>query len=310
MNVAIIKKTKDLNRLSLAQIMAIIKACDLDDKQREINHINSYSFANLGIQSKYAFSSFTNPQVPPFVVPQSSFVTPQSSFVAQSSFTAPQPYPQVASSSKTNVPVPTQIHVSKENEENLALATGLVNCYNAFVAGELPPQSSFADLDQIHPEDVEEMDITWQITMAVFRAKQFSKKTGKSNWGMNAKKKIGFNKTKLRCFNCHEPDNFARKCLKPDIRENHERTMVSVGNNRQATTSNQTANLVVVAQSFDWDDQIQALDISGPENAHLAQINDITKGEVEIDPEEEMMNLQFAFMVQNTPELENFEIRQ
>ena len=32
MKVVVIKKTKDLNRLSLAEIMAIIKACDIDDK--------------------------------------------------------------------------------------------------------------------------------------------------------------------------------------------------------------------------------------------------------------------------------------
>ena len=31
MNVAVIKKTKDLNRLSLAEVMAVIKACDIDD---------------------------------------------------------------------------------------------------------------------------------------------------------------------------------------------------------------------------------------------------------------------------------------
>ena len=70
----------------------------------------------------------------------------------------------------------TPSHHSKESDGNLALATGLINCYNAFVDGELPLQLSFANLDQIHPEDVEEMDITWQIAMAVFRAKQFAKK--------------------------------------------------------------------------------------------------------------------------------------
>ena len=37
MNVSVIKKTKDLNRLSLAEVMTVIKACDMDDKQREIN---------------------------------------------------------------------------------------------------------------------------------------------------------------------------------------------------------------------------------------------------------------------------------
>ena len=61
MNFSVIKKTKDLNRLSLAETIAIIKACDLDDKQREINHVNSYLIANMGISSNSAFSSFTSP---------------------------------------------------------------------------------------------------------------------------------------------------------------------------------------------------------------------------------------------------------
>ena len=59
MNVAVIKKTKDLSRLSLAEVMAVIKACDIDDKQQEINHVNSYSAANLGISSNNALSSFS-----------------------------------------------------------------------------------------------------------------------------------------------------------------------------------------------------------------------------------------------------------
>ena len=93
---------------------------------------------------------------------------------------SPSVAPQAVPSS--NIPVVVSSSNSKENDENLALATGLVNCYNAFLAGELPPQLSFADLDQIHPKDVEEKDITRQITMAVFRAKQFAKKTGNNNW--------------------------------------------------------------------------------------------------------------------------------
>ena len=119
----------------------------------------------------------------------------------------------------------------KEGDENLAFASGLFNCYNALVAGDLPPQLSFADLDQIHPEDVEEMDITWQIAMAVFRAKQFAKKTGKNNWGMSADKKVGFSKGKMRCFNCHEPGHFALDFPQPDRRLNNDRTIVAVGNN-------------------------------------------------------------------------------
>ncbi|MFS7946563.1 hypothetical protein Hanom_Chr06g00537811 [Helianthus anomalus] len=38
------------------------------------------------------------------------------------------------------------------------------------------------DLDQMHPEDVEEMDITSQMAMAKFRAKSFVKKIGRNKW--------------------------------------------------------------------------------------------------------------------------------
>ena len=156
----------------------------------------------------------------------------------------------------------------------MALAIGLVNCYNAFMARKLSPQLSFANLDQIHPKDIEEMDITWQMAMVVLRAKQFSKKTDKNNWSVSSDKKVGFNNGKFRCYNYHEPGHFARECPKPDKRENADRTMVPVtyvhNNNKGSSSTNQLANLAMVAQSFDWEDQIQALNISGPENTFLA----------------------------------------
>lgn len=90
----------------------------------------------------------------------------------------------------------------------MALMAGFINCYNAFVAGELVPPVMIGELDQIHPEDVEEMDISWQIAMTVFRAKKFTQRTRKNNWGVNVDKNVGFNKSKFRCYNCHESSHF------------------------------------------------------------------------------------------------------
>ena len=169
----------------------------------------------------------------------------------QAQVSQPQIMPQQANlNAGSSNAIPSQSHVfssqmsnMKEKEENMALATGLVNYYNAFMAGELSPQLSFADLDQIHPKDIKEMDITWQMAMAVFRAKQFSKKTIKNNWSVNSDKKVGFNNGKLRCCNCHEPGHFARECLRPDKRENADRTVVPVtyvhSNNKGSSSTNQ-----------------------------------------------------------------------
>ncbi|XP_076890685.1 uncharacterized protein LOC143541870 [Bidens hawaiensis] len=60
MNVAVIKKTKDLSRLTLSEVIAIIKSCDMDDKQRAINHANSYTAAGYAGSSNNALISQDN----------------------------------------------------------------------------------------------------------------------------------------------------------------------------------------------------------------------------------------------------------
>ncbi|KAD5960539.1 hypothetical protein E3N88_12011 [Mikania micrantha] len=56
MNVALIKKTKDLYRISLIELISIIKSYDMDDKQRTMNHNSSLSVAGVG-NSNNAFIS-------------------------------------------------------------------------------------------------------------------------------------------------------------------------------------------------------------------------------------------------------------
>ncbi|GKF67196.1 ribonuclease H-like domain-containing protein [Tanacetum coccineum] len=66
------------------------------------------------------------------------------------------------------------------------------------------------DLDLLH-EDIEEMDINWQIAMIAIRMKKFYKKTGR-RVRVDGKTPVGYDKKKLECFNCHNTGYFAREC--------------------------------------------------------------------------------------------------
>ncbi|GJU31705.1 hypothetical protein Tco_1175294 [Tanacetum coccineum] len=59
------------------------------------------------------------------------------------------------------------------------------------------------DLQQINPDDLEEMDLRWNIAMLTMRARRFLKNTGRK-LDMANKERIRFDKSKVECFNCHE----------------------------------------------------------------------------------------------------------
>ncbi|GKA47982.1 putative ribonuclease H-like domain-containing protein [Tanacetum coccineum] len=76
------------------------------------------------------------------------------------------------------------------------------------------PQLDDEDLEQIDQDNLEEMDIKWQVAMLSMRVKQFYNKTGR-NLIFNGKEPVGFDKTKVECFNCHRRGHFSRECRIP-----------------------------------------------------------------------------------------------
>ncbi|GJS04205.1 ribonuclease H-like domain-containing protein [Tanacetum coccineum] len=83
--------------------------------------------------------------------------------------------------------------------------------YSFFANQSSGPQLDHEDLEQLDEFDLEEMDLKWQMAMILRRLKKFYNKTGRK-MQFNAKEPVGFDKTKVECFNCHKTGHFAREC--------------------------------------------------------------------------------------------------
>nr|GEW49502.1 hypothetical protein [Tanacetum cinerariifolium] len=70
--------------------------------------------------------------------------------------------------------------------------------------------ASTQDLEQIYPDDMEEMDLRWQMAMLTMRARRFLKKIGRK-LTVNGNKTIGFDKSNMECYNCYKREHFAKE---------------------------------------------------------------------------------------------------
>ncbi|GJZ81015.1 ribonuclease H-like domain-containing protein [Tanacetum coccineum] len=122
---------------------------------------------------------------------------------------------------------------SSTTVENLSDAV----IYSFFASQPSIPQLDNEDLQQIHPDDLEEMDSRWNIVMLTIRARRFLKNT-RRKLDMANKERIGFDKSNVKCFKCHKRGHPARECRAPRNQDsgNIEPTRRTVP--VEATTSN------------------------------------------------------------------------
>ncbi|GJR58568.1 ribonuclease H-like domain-containing protein [Tanacetum coccineum] len=124
--------------------------------------------------------------------------------------------------------------------------------YSFFANQSSGPHLDHEDLEQLDEFDLEEMDLKWQVAMISMRLKKFYKKTGRK-LHFDAKEPVGFDKTKVECYNCHKKGHFAREC-----RSKGNTGYKSKDNGRRPGKQEEPKALVTLdGEGVDWTDHAE-----------------------------------------------------
>ncbi|GJY96250.1 ribonuclease H-like domain-containing protein [Tanacetum coccineum] len=118
------------------------------------------------------------------------------------------------------------------------------------------PQLENEDFQQMDGDDLEELDLRWQVAMLTVRVKKFIQRTGR-NMDFKEKRHVSLDKSKIECYNCHRKGHFARECRSG--RSQGRRPYGDNGRSNAQTT--ESSSQALVAQDglggYDWSNDFE-----------------------------------------------------
>nr|GEU39064.1 hypothetical protein [Tanacetum cinerariifolium] len=126
------------------------------------------------------------------------------------------------------------------------------------------------DLEQIHEDNLEEMDLKWQLALLSMRARMYFQRAGKKIT-INGSDTVGYDKTKVECFNCHKMGHFAREFRSSRNQESRPRNQ---DNSKKTVNVEDTCSKVMVAIDGAGFDYSYMADDEAPINMALMAISD------------------------------------
>ncbi|GJR81631.1 ribonuclease H-like domain-containing protein [Tanacetum coccineum] len=125
-------------------------------------------------------------------------------------------------------------------------STNKVNTANIQVS-----PASTQDHEQIHKDDLEEMDLKWQLALLSMRTRRFFQKTGRKIT-INGSDTAGYDKSKVYCFNCHKLGYFARECKGSRKQDSKNWNQDSSKRTINVEDTSSKAMLAIDGAGFDW----------------------------------------------------------
>nr|GFA07855.1 hypothetical protein [Tanacetum cinerariifolium] len=161
-----------------------------------------------------------------------------------------KPVSVVASVSAASTKIPVSALPNVDTLSNAVI-------YSFFSSQSNSLQLDNDDLNQIDADDLEEMDLKWQMSMLTVRARRFLQRT-RRNLRANVPTSMGFDMSKVECYNCHRKGHFARECRSP---KDTRRNVLAAPQRRNILVETSTSNALVSQcdgkGSYDWSIQAE-----------------------------------------------------